>query len=737
MTRSEIINLIIAKRKPIAEQTGRTLRHLENVRMHLGIIFELLSKALQSADDTQKTVLQTVSAEIERLVNEALVNGIRDFSQLRCRFNSQTLNIGVIGNARQGKSTFLQALTGLSGDEIPVAETDHCTGAPSIVINHHETYADIEFFEEKEFLQEIILPFYTQLELTPQPNSFDVFANTPLAQPSRQLTATEQALYEKLKYRKGMAEQYRNNFGKRPERVGKEKIREYIAQQSTDGSKISTWLSVKMATIYCPFRVSDAGNISVCDTPGLGDFICGAEDNLISHIGNNLDAVIMLKRTPKGGVATPEDTQLYDLLPKAVGEFEPKDWSYFIVNRDGTDNETKSFEHQIQQKIKCRRFATLDVRNHDDVLSTFHELLEDIANNQQTLDMTLYSKRVAEVQKGLIGIKEIVTKLEGLFTARNSADTEDTRQAQAMFREEIWDNFGSKLFVYVENLRKKQNADDETFLAKLSEIESELKSIPCLPTEDMLTRQKGTMGLQAAYSFHCRAVRRAVLKYFDNIDKCLHKLFDDLRNEAKKCLEAEDGGKMKNIQFEQVGNQTWWTSFAKEIKLLGITDREKENAKRIADAVKQFDGAMLSFRSFLLPRVLPRFNVLIPEQQEHQPYLFTINADVPELVARIQKAAENAISEALQILRDCAKEPSSALFATLDDLHDALIHTGSADATRDLWSYFYADHRGEVWQKKFQQKEAVHKDRKELKDRIGQIKTAVREAEIHCETPTD
>jgi GTPase Era involved in 16S rRNA processing len=744
MSRTETINTIIANRKPIAEKTAKTIAHLENVRGALRLCSDMLQRALPKASDEQKSVLQEHNTEIDRFVNDLIPARIRELDQLQHRFNRPTLNIGVVGNARQGKSTFLQALTGLSSEEIPAAETDHCTGAPSIVINHHETYANIEFFEEEEFLKEIILPFYTQLNLTPQPNSFYAFANTALTQPSRQLSATEQALYEKLEYRKGTAKQYQTNFGKRTERIGKEKIREYIAQQDNNGNKISTWLAVKMATIYCPFSVPDTGKISVCDTPGLGDFVCGAETNLVHNIGNNLDAVIMLKRTPKGGIATPEDTQLYDLLPEAVSELEPKDWSYFIVNRDGTDNETKSFEQQIQQKIKCRRFVTLDARQQNEVINSFDLILQDIADNQHALDKTLYSKRFAEVQKLLTEVKALMEKLAELFPKQCvGVSSADAVLAQSLFKGEIWDNLASKLFESVDKCRDEQDTPNKEFLQKLNEIETQLKTIPNLPAEDAMKKKKGT-GLNAAFPVFCQDVRRGVLKHFDSLDEVLHKMFDDLRVEAKECFTAEDGGKLAAVTLTQDNttiqdnattqdNETenmWWDSLAEQFETLGATDRERDNALRIAEAIRQFNTATLSFRSFLLPRVLPCFNTLNADRQEHRPYTFDNNKDIPELIAQIQKAAEHGIGKAIQILRDCATEPSIALFATLDDLHDAVVHTGSADTARDLWSYFYADHRSEIWQEQFQQKEADSKFRKDWQDTLNRTNTAVRSVEI-------
>jgi GTPase Era involved in 16S rRNA processing len=160
-----------------------------------------------------------------------------------------------------------------------------------------------------------------------------------------------------------------------------------------------------MATIYCPFNVTDAGKISVCDTPGLGDFVCGAEENLVRNIADNLDAVMLLKRVPDGGIVKPEDTEIYDLIYKAIPEFSPKDWSYFIINKKESDkdNSIAYFENQLKEsEVRVRRIIIVDASRSQEVLTSFDQILNDIRDNQSVLDNALYSKRFENV-KILIG----------------------------------------------------------------------------------------------------------------------------------------------------------------------------------------------------------------------------------------------------------------------------------------------------------------------------------------------
>jgi len=49
---------------------------------------------------------------------------------------------------------------------------------------------------------------------------------------------------------------------------------------------------------------------------------------------------------PKTRGIEPRDTNLYDLLPKAINIFAPNEWSYFIVNRSDADDDERVNEFQ-------------------------------------------------------------------------------------------------------------------------------------------------------------------------------------------------------------------------------------------------------------------------------------------------------------------------------------------------------------------------------------------------------
>ena len=198
--RTARIASLIEQRRPLAHKIevveenlrslASTLRQLEEHRNQLLVRVDdqNVSGCLQEVDCS--TIQKSIEAELLAL------------SQLRVRFSRDTLNIGVIGRARQGKSRLLQSLTGLTATEIPDGDRQHCTGVRSTI--HHnanvETYGEVWFHSEWSFLEEVIAPYYEKLRLGSRPMTLEAFERNSLPQLSASLPgyAEPGAMYEHL-----------------------------------------------------------------------------------------------------------------------------------------------------------------------------------------------------------------------------------------------------------------------------------------------------------------------------------------------------------------------------------------------------------------------------------------------------------------------------------------------------------------------------------------------------------
>ena len=79
---------------------------------------------------------------------------------------------------RQGKSTFLQSLSGLTDDEIPACKGGACTAVRSKIYHHDgETRATVTLHSEDSFLKEVIAPYYKDLNLSDRLSKHEKISN--------------------------------------------------------------------------------------------------------------------------------------------------------------------------------------------------------------------------------------------------------------------------------------------------------------------------------------------------------------------------------------------------------------------------------------------------------------------------------------------------------------------------------------------------------------------------------
>lgn len=120
-SRAAKIQNILDKRKPLADRTGKKIEHLLALKHVLGE-FQGFFRKIQGKinDDNGISVLHSLKNELNNFLSDHGTIGkcLNDLMQLKARFGRPTLNIGIVGNARNGKSTFLQSLTGLSDNEM-------------------------------------------------------------------------------------------------------------------------------------------------------------------------------------------------------------------------------------------------------------------------------------------------------------------------------------------------------------------------------------------------------------------------------------------------------------------------------------------------------------------------------------------------------------------------------------------------------------------------------------------
>ncbi|MDR1485740.1 MAG: hypothetical protein LBT09_13075, partial [Planctomycetaceae bacterium] len=339
------------------DKTDETIKNINKVKEKLDKCSATLQNILKTKiSQEKKEKANELKNKLSKFINDDVSENVKRLSQLHSRFSRSTLNIGIVGNARQGKSTFIQKLTGLSDEEIPAGNGPDCTGAASIIVNKQPDEghdAEIEYYTIDEFL-ETVQPYYQKFNVV-SPNNLDEFSR-PLTELfkveelDKNKNTNEFAFLEKLQKNFDI---YRDRLGSRKEWITKSKIREYTAKSDSFGKPLIFWAAVKKATVYCPFPGLEGVPISLGDTPGLGDpsaFADVAEKRLMKNFAEDIDQVIMLRLVNVGGIRD-DDKKVFRLIGNAIDEIPAESWSYYLVNLEKEEYKTDEARNAIDTQL--------------------------------------------------------------------------------------------------------------------------------------------------------------------------------------------------------------------------------------------------------------------------------------------------------------------------------------------------------------------------------------------------
>ncbi len=298
-------------------------------------------------------------------------NALADLKKLQKRFEREAVRIAFIGYERQGKSTFLQSMTGLPNEVIPAYDGTSCTGAVSVIHNQDTQTpfrAEIEFYSLQEFLDNVMAKLKV---LMPDKNfvisSLDDLATIDL---SSYIGGDKTEIEKLIKNNiighrdyygpflgQGVVEytdkdtvmkfvaQYRE-YSQRdtiPTDANEEDIKERVKEQNPDGSpKTIVWrhmyywyLAVKSVNIYCKFPNQNCGRIEFVDTVGLGPSVNAdiVEQEMFRVLQEDCDGAIdVYCPSTTGGSINDKEENIFRKLKENLTSRSPKMWMSYAIN---------------------------------------------------------------------------------------------------------------------------------------------------------------------------------------------------------------------------------------------------------------------------------------------------------------------------------------------------------------------------------------------------------------------
>ena len=737
--RANKIRFILDARRPMADRANKSDEILNKIDNQLRSFRDFIPAYAKRLDSDAAARINSLLPESEGIIAK-IAEEKGKLALLSGRFTRPTLNIGVAGRARQGKSWFLQKVTGLTLDEIPSGNQGHCTGAPSIIYNHDSetTFADITFHSSHSFLTNVVAPFFDRLGLGTPPGSIAEFHSLaiPLTanENSRDQTTDEEFL-KRLRFLKENLSEYEKDLTGQTLRISKKDIRAYIAQDDKEGKRedssgkpYSKWVAVEIAAIYCRFPHQDLGSIAVVDTPGIGDFVSGADDRLVAMIGKSLDSIAFVRMPESiGALIKPEDTALHSVVTRAIPDLAIKEWSYFIINKNLSNegnnlNQIPRFQKLLQDSaIRTKETLLVDCSDPSDVAQALDRRLTDIAGNLASLDKHLLERQGQ-------GIKALASSIAAF--AEKAASTLPkavvVAPSLALLDElfgTVWINVGAKLQQLVNTYRQQRDEPDGDFSNAVNVVFAKLASGANLPSTEIIAKEAGGQGLMMWHADKLHELRVNISNSFEELNSCLDASFAQLRNDLLGAFTAEDGGMLGRLD-RPVGKDEWQD----------LLDRWEghQDGETVRRAIQTLRSASLSFRGFIQPRVRECIDVLDSDSEAAKDFAYIPGDSADEVKNKLEAAWSNACFNCRSAIDEMATEPSMARFAAAEDFRDAVLHTGGEGHAKTVWRLFYHENRGDVWPKQFQQLEADTRIRKEwdnavrlLTDATGSLSVAV------------
>lgn len=694
------ITEIIEKRKPFIERLTSVENHLKTLQSTLLELEKYRQRLIQLADNAE------IAGNLQEINFPGLLNRLEyqsdQLAKLHKRFDRGTLNIGVVGLMRQGKSTLLKSLSGLSNDEIPAYEGGACTAVRSTVYHQNQpTYARVTFHDEDSFLQEVIIPYYEELGLVPRPTSLDEFARQLPELPSD--AATKRAMYERLRNEYyAHFNHYRHLLEPNSSRVldvPKEEISNYVVHQQKANSDFAV-LAVREVEIFCPFSKSEVEKIALVDIPGLGDLRVGDENLMLQTLGERVDVVLFVRRPdPVGFQWQQTDAKLYDKAQEALKDLP--DRSFMVLNQmssaNGNQDNSQGCE-TLQRTIRENHINVVncviaDCSNLDKANEVLELILDYLVNNIEDLD----SKYAQAYQYHLdILHKDLETQLQKANKALAGFGDEDQLFVERF--NEFKGELSYSLEQFLNTLRADRKTVDPYFQAKVDTVMEACQNDPGIPALDEIERQRIDRfggSYRSTYYGSIAAMRANLSKHFLSLNEGLQQSVEQLKSEVTNVLVNLEKGHLGNLTRER------------DAKFLGVmtelldqyNNQLELGFRTLWESQVSYEGLILHsirqhFDDELEPDLLTNNTLNIQNSQSGESQVEELNPQ--EVKNRLEALHKKVVIKCKETLDHWLTEPSQIRYFIIGEFFDRIHYSKDIG---EQWRIFLRKEeiRSKVW----------------------------------------
>lgn len=443
-----------------------------------------LVELLHGADRSVRQNLATpdgarVAATIDALLRSGPLAGIRgridetgrQIDAAAARVRRDTVNIGVIGGTKVGKSTLLRTITKLPDTVVPSTRFNPTTAAASSIYHTDGApSATLLLHTWESFREEYLAALHEMAGLDPVPADIEGFRRFryPAAGSAEAAGAKADDYLRKLQTAQRSLDSYeRLLLGReRTATVEFAALRPYVAyprKEENDPDDVQPYHAVRSIRIEQPFLDGVATRLGLIDLPGAGEAGLDIDRQFLRQVKNEIDLLLMVKRGDRKGASyLAEDSYTRNLADSARGGVPLDDYYVVVVNRDRANDLDGAFFANTVKSVRevsgerNIRVLAADVADREEVLTGLLEpVLRHLATRLAEMDRAVVREAltlVAAVAEDIAGYADEVLRRvrEAIHLLPDQEDefrtlAEKLRNALAVDLSELVDRYDANL----------------------------------------------------------------------------------------------------------------------------------------------------------------------------------------------------------------------------------------------------------------------------------------------------
>ncbi|MGD9888971.1 MAG: hypothetical protein AB7S56_06880, partial [Halothiobacillaceae bacterium] len=664
---------------------------------------------------------------------------------LDVRFSRKTINIGVSGRARVGKSTLLQAISGLEDEQIPTGSGIPVTAVRSQIF-HSTTKqrATLNLHTFSSFLDEVLRPYHDALGLEP-PLSAHEFRTRKYPATEAELAPNVQekhsnvAILRRLREMQEAFPSYESSLTGGEKAVELSDLRQYVAYPSNEqintGNPSRLYLAVREVRIECRFPKIEVEHLGIIDLPGLGELAANAEEHHLAGLKNEVDVVLLVKR-PVEGMAYwgQEDGAAANLLDRARGFIQKRgDFGFIVLNNDGSNLQLEtSLRDDVRRQVNGgqdgQHYTVLEAnaaQQESVYRSILSPVLEHLSQRLPHMDKEIFDGTRAECQAITAKIQTDLHDLESALKLTQVTSGSSVEKTEVL-TQELYLDLSDDLSKIVEQLRSLARAKDEDseYIEAVDHAYSEIQTwieqgfgqgqeAWCKNALREMRVSKGSSGFAEEA---LNQIRVEISKRYCALDHYFQAKVDALMDTLADVFTQRLGGLLHDTQG------------ADALALLAqhLTEAS-EPCPTLSHAVQELIALKLDYRTQLHPlvrRELDDLNLQVINPttcKAEDQIVVKVNEDgAEELLRELAKLALQAAYRTKKALMQRADIPALVLHAAAEQFDDVLIR--DAQSIKEL-RRFTRSFRDEIWPGVFQGIAAENAQYAKLKNTLTTIKT--------------